>query len=213
MAATHVAETVILVHGLWFRGWVMQILRWRLRRCGFRVLVFSYPTVTHDLYQNAERLHRFISAQRLQQAHFVGYSLGGLVIRALFAHHRQQPPGRIVTFGTPHVGCYAAQGLSRVPALRWLLGRGIADLLAQLPHRWTLPAREFGTIAGNLSIGGGRVVAGLPRPNDGTVTVAETQLPGASAHAVLAVSHTSMLVAPSVAQQICQFLRSGRFDR
>lgn len=213
MAAPRDAETVILVHGLWFRGWVMQVLGWRLRRCGFRVLRFSYPTVTRDLYQNAERLHRYVGAQRLAQAHFVGYSLGGLVIRALFAHHPQQPPGRIVTFGTPHLGCYAAQGLSRARVLRWLLGRGIADLLAQLPHRWTLPAREIGVIAGNVSIGGGRIVAGLPRPNDGTVTVAETRLPGAHAHTVLAVSHTSMLFASSVALHICRFLRSGRFDR
>jgi len=72
---------------------------------------------------------------------------------------------------------------------------------------------EIGVIAGRLPMGLGRIVApGLPLPNDGAVTVEETQLPGARDSVVLDVSHSGMLVSRAVAQQVCAFLRDGAFQ-
>lgn len=206
-------ETVVLVHGLWFGPWIMRLLQRRLRACGFRCVTFSYRSVVDDLYASAARLDRFVRCHAPTQAHLVGYSLGGLVIRALFAHHPAQPPGRIVTLGSPHQGSFAAQALYRYRPLRRVLGRGIADLLARVPPTFAPPSREFGSIAGDLSIGGGRLFAQLAGPNDGTVTVAETEFAGASAHVVLPVSHLGLMTSAAVARQVCRFLRSGRFDR
>ena len=52
---------------------------------------------------------------------------------------------------------------------------------------------------------------GLPKPNDGTVTVAETKLGPGYPHVVLDVTHTSMLFSRRVAQFACAYLKSGRF--
>ena len=55
-ADTTKCELVVLVHGLWMRAWVMTWLAWRLRRCGFRTVALSYPSVRADLTENALRL-------------------------------------------------------------------------------------------------------------------------------------------------------------
>ncbi len=189
----------------------MAFLKRRLRRLGFDARIFSYRSVSRDLRQNAARLQQYLALLPADRVHFVGHSLGGLVIRALF-HFHAPPPGRIVTLGTPHRGCQVAATLSRNPWLRRLLGRGMQALLARELETWP-PPRELGAIAGDLSVGAGRlVVPHLPIPNDGTVTAAETFLPEAADRITLRVSHLGMLLSPEVARQTAGFLRSGRFD-
>jgi pimeloyl-ACP methyl ester carboxylesterase len=191
----------------------MAVLKRCLQRRGFDVRVFSYRSVTRDLQQNAAGLQEYVAALRAAPVHFVGHSLGGLVIRALFHFHPQQPPGRIVTLATPHRGNHAAAQLSRYAWLRPTIGYGVQALLAGELERWHSPPREIGVIAGSLSLGAGRlVVRRMSGPNDGTVLVAETRLPGAADHITLKVSHFGMLFSPQVARQTAHFLRFGRFD-
>ena len=72
---------------------------------------------------------------------------------------------------------------------------------------------ELGVIAGNVPFGLGRLVARLPKPNDGVVRVDETRVPGAKESIVLRINHTGMLVSPAVARAACAFLRNGSFRR
>jgi hypothetical protein len=53
----------------------------------------------------------------------------------------------------------------------------------------------------------------LSGANDGVVTVAETELPGARDSVTVHVGHSLMLLSPTVARQTEQFLRTGRFLR
>ena len=206
--------TVVLLHGLWFSGYILFVLARRLRRQGFTVHAFSYPSVRADLSTNAERLARFLDTLDADTVHLVGHSLGGVLIRALFHHHPRQKPGRIVTLGTPHGGSRAAQHLSRYAFWRWAMGKGVIQLLSGAPLRWTTPPREIGVICGTRSFGMGRLlVRHLPRPNDGLLTVKESAFPAAREHLALPVSHTGMLFAREVADQAGQFLMTGKFFR
>ena len=49
-------------------------------------------------------------------------------------------------------------------------------------------------------------------PNDGTVAVSETRMPGATDHIVLPVSHMGMLLSARVAQETGHFLTQGHFS-
>ena len=89
--------SVVLVHGLWFPGYLISVLAGRLRRQGFRACIFAYPSVRSDLSANAARLGHFIEKLDAETVHLVGHSLGAILIRALFHFHPQQKPGRIVT--------------------------------------------------------------------------------------------------------------------
>ena len=209
---TAVKETVVLVHGLWVRGWIMTLLGLQLRRCGFHTIIFSYPSMRAPLSQNALLLSRFVAAIAAPRIHFVGHSLGGLLLLQMLAEHPEPRAGRVLLMGSPYHASYAASKLARITLGRWLIGRSMRQWLEQ-----KAPAcpqqHEVGSIAGCLSLGIGKLLGGLPYPNDGVVAVEETRLPAASDHVVLNVSHTGMLFSTRVARQVCAFLRQGHFLR
>ncbi len=206
-------ETVVLVHGLWMTGMEMGVLRHRVQRCGFHVVRFPYQSLRLPLSENISLLQKFLEQQDSSVVHLVGHSLGGLVIVRLFQDYPDQRPGRIVLLGSPLKGCHAANHLARTAFGRVLLGRSLGPELLEGVSDWD-GRRELGIIAGTLAIGMGRLVGGdVPTPNDGTVAVSETILPGAIDHITMPVSHTSMLVSTDVAQQVCTFLRAGHFVR
>ena len=143
--------------------------------------------------------------------HLVAHSLGGLLTIETLASRNDLPPGRIVLLGSPVQGSRAARAVAS-----WSLGSQILGALAveqltrEQGRRWELP-REIGLIAGSRSAGLGRLIAELPQPNDGTVAVDETQLPGATGHLVLDVSHIGMLWSRPVADAAIRFLARGSF--
>jgi len=190
------------------------VLARRLRRQGFIVHLFSYPSVRADLHANAAWLARFLDTLDADTVHLVGHSLGGILIRALFHEHPQQKPGRIVTLGTPHGGSRTAQHLSHHALWRRAMGKSVAQLLAGATQHWSPPLREMGVICGTRSFGLGRLLyRGLPRPNDGLLTVKESASVNAREHLALPVSHTGMMFSREVAEQIGHFLVSGKFFR
>ncbi len=205
-------DTVVLVHGLWVHGIVMELMRRRVSRHGYRALAYSYPSVRLTLAENAERFARYCRELAAPRLHFVGHSLGGLIVLRMLERAAGLEPGRIVLIGTPVAGSLAAQRLARLPGGRTALGRGMAEWLDSV-RPVAGGGRDIGVIAGKLPLGLGRIVApDLPEPSDGAVSLAETRLPAMRDHIVLNVSHSGMLISRAVAHQICAFLRDGAFE-
>ena len=204
-------ELVVLVHGIWLNGLEWLPLRRRLRRDGFDCRIFHYPSVRRPPAANAARLAAFIGAQRAGRVHLVAHSLGGIVVMHLLAGNRWRLPGRAVFIGTPALGSFAARRLSGWSFLRPLLGRSVQRGLLGGAPVW---GREcpLGVIAGDLSFGAGRLLGPLPRPNDGTVAVAETAIDGAIDQRVLSATHLGLLWSRATAALVERFLRTGRFD-
>ena len=205
------SETVVLLHGIWMPAWVMSLLARRLRRCGYRVAVFGYRSLTQTLENNAGQLAGFIREQGDTTTHLVGHSLGGLVILQALQTHPGLVSGRIVLLGSPVGGSVVARRLNRYRGLRWLLGRSVDSGLLGDGPAWQghLP---LGVIAGNRPLGIGRIIGGLAGENDGTVTVAETGLENASGSTRVHVTHTGLLVSREVAIEVCSFLKNGHFN-
>ena len=206
-------DTVVLIHGLWVHGIAMALMRRRVERGGYRAVSYSYPSLRFTLAENVERLAGYCRSLAASQLHFVGHSLGGLIVLRLLERPDAPPAGRVVLIGSPVAGSHAARRLARLPGGRAALGRSMSQWLSAAPA----VARggvDIGIIAGTLPVGLGRIVApDLAPPNDGAVSVAETRLPGARDTITLNVSHSGMLVSRAVAQQIVHFLRDGAFDK
>jgi pimeloyl-ACP methyl ester carboxylesterase len=205
-------ETVVLVHGLWVHGITMSLIRRRLERSGYRVFAYSYPSVRLAFAENTARLARYLRDVGALRSHFVGHSLGGLIVLRMLEETPDVVPGRIVLAGTPVAGSHAARKLVCLPGGRAALGLSMVEWME--PGRLALPRDcEIGVIAGSLPVGAGRIVApDLPAPHDGAVSVGETRLPGMRDHIVLNVSHSGMLLSRAVRHQIETFLRDGAFE-
>jgi len=207
------SATVILIPGLWMPAAVLLPWQWRLQAAGHAVRRFAYPSWRNGLAANVEALARCLADTPGRPIHLVGHSLGGLLILSLLARGRDEGLGRLgraVLLGSPALGSHAA---ARLAASAWgarLVGRSLADWLAA-PSPTLPPGIEAGVIAGTRSLGLGRLLGGLPRPNDGAVAVTETRLPGAADFITLPVSHSGMLLSAACATQVTHFLAQGHF--
>lgn len=208
-------DHVILLHGLWMRGFALVMLHRRLMEAGFRVHRFDYMSVAATQERILGRLHARMQelAPEDGSVHLVGHSLGGLLALRACAEDAVLPPGRIVCLGSPLKGSAAARAFADIG------GRGGGALLGHnrslLEHgfdQWT-GTREVGVIAGRLPIGLGAMLGPLAGEHDGTVAVVETELPGVADHCVVEANHTGLLFSAEVARQIARFLQQGRFDR
>lgn len=203
---------VILTHGLWVPGFAMKPLAARLEGGGFRCHTFSYMGTARPPEEHTERLARF--ARDIGPAHFVGHSMGGLLMLEALVRHPDTAVGRVVLLGTSVNGNFAGRRLARHAFGRWLLGA--SEPLWREPglegrdRRWNRPER-LGVIAGTRPIGLGRLFGSLAGPNDGVVTVEETTVEGMSERISLPVGHSQMIISARVAQNVALFLAEGRF--
>ena len=199
---------VVLVHGLWVPAVVMTPLAARLARAGFRCHLFSYHGRERPLDAHAERLARF--ARDVGPAHFIGHSLGGLVVLHALEQHRAVGAGNVLLLGSPVRGNFAGRRLAQHGWGRWFLGASESLWREGRAARWTRP-EPLGVLAGTTPVGLGRLFGALPGANDGVVRVEETEVDGMRERIVLPVAHSTMLVSARVAAQAVSFLADARF--
>jgi len=206
------AATVVFVHGLWLSGHEAFLLRKRVEsERGFDWWAFPYHSAVQSMDAIADALAQSVARLDAPVIHLVGHSLGGLVILRFMERHGLATPGRAVFLGTPCLQSRVAHTVARFGFGRALLGpAALEELLHARTRRWEYD-RQLGIIAGNSPVGLGRMVVEFDEPNDGVITLSETRLPGATAHLTLPVSHTGMLLSARVAQEVGEFLESGRF--
>lgn len=198
---------VALVHGLWYGRPSLWPLQHQLQQLGHAARSFGYSTVYRSVGDNTARLADWARALEAETLHWVGHSMGGLmVLRMLAEASGQLPPGRVVLLGTPIHGSSAARESARFIPFRWTMGQAFSLLeqgYSQLPSE-----RAVASIAGTASLGLGQFFGSFEGPDDGTVGVVETQADGLDQHLTLPVSHTGMLCSSRVAHAIDDFLRS-----
>ncbi|HEX6834174.1 MAG TPA: alpha/beta fold hydrolase [Rudaea sp.] len=204
-------EHVVLLHGLWMRAFTLASLRRRLEAAGYAVVPFDYASVLRDPQASIAQLAARVRALPASKVHYVGHSLGGLIALQALQQAPDLPPGHVVCLGSPLRGSAVARNLARIPGGTMLIGKSAAILRDGL-DRWN-GERAVGVIAGRMPMGFGMLTGALSGPHDGTVSVAETELPGLSDHHVVAATHVGLLFSDEVAAQTIAFLRAQRFAR
>ena len=202
-------EPVVLIHGIWVRGYIMRPLANTLSIAGYQTHIYSYPSTRYALRQQAQYLLDYLDAKGIERACFVAHSMGGLLLR----HLADLSPTRVVsavTLSTPHQGSLVASAMRRKHLGR-LLGRTyLQGLDGELPP-WP-EAIPLGSLAGSHSLGLGRLLTRFPGTNDGTVQEAETLLAGLRAQRTLHYSHTGILYASESAREVEHFLQYHCFS-
>jgi pimeloyl-ACP methyl ester carboxylesterase len=200
-----VSEDVVLVPGLWMPAALMAPLGARLARAGYRPRRFAYSG-RESLEGAMERLAQFT---RGGAPHFVGHSLGGVLIFDTLSRHSGAGAGRIVLIGAPVTGCLAGRRLGAWPVGRWMLGASAARW-QRCPASWQRP-EPLGVIAGTRALGLGRMLGVLPGENDGVVQVEETTVQGMAERVLVPEGHSMLAVSRRASALVERFLHAGRF--
>lgn len=214
---------VIVLHGLFrTRSSMAELCQALEEKGGYTVFNVSYPTTRRSVEAHAAALARIVrNLHGIERIHFVGHSLGNIVIRHYlaeeFADATQREPdprlGRFVMLGPPNRGSLIALALGENELFGLLAGEAGQELglrWAALRKRLGTPPVPFGIIAGGLGDQQGFNPL-LSDDDDGIVTVATTMLGGARDFVVVPAMHTTMMEHDDVIEYTLRFLEKGYF--
>lgn len=201
---------VVLAPGLWMPAAAMGLLGGRLSRAGYQPRVFAYHGRS-PLQGNTARFARFVRESfDGRPVHFVGHSLGGVLILEMLNAHPEIPVASAVLLGAPVRGCLAGRRLGSARVGRWMMG-ACGDICAERGAAWQRQA-PLGVIAGTVPLGLGRALGRLPGPNDGVVRVEETLVQGMTASSLVPLGHSLLIVSGAVGHLVERFLATGGFE-
>ncbi len=211
-------DHVVLLHGLGRGPGVMNKLKNYLAMQGFRSHNIAYPSTSASIIDLAQvvldEIKPFIDDGE-RKVHFVGHSLGGIIVRYILQQNTVANMGRMVMLAPPNKGSEVADFFSRFSFYRKLFGPAGEEL--GVKHQGVLktlvdPDYEVGIIAGNRSIDWLFSLFLLPNPNDGKVSVESTRLNGMKDHIIINATHPFMPGNLKVMYQTACFIKQGVFE-
>jgi triacylglycerol lipase len=214
----HGKECVVLLHGLARGALSMSRMQRALRGAGYRTVNIAYPSRKHRVEELADiAVCKGLDAGRAQHGietvHFVTHSLGGILLRQYLSENEIPELGRVVMLGPPNQGSAAVDALGRMPGFDWVhgpAGRQLGKGVESVPLRLGPVDFEVGVIAGNRSIDPITSLV-LETPDDGRVSVADTQVEGMKDFVVVDHSHAFMMRMQRSIDLTLAFLENGQF--
>lgn len=207
-------EITVLLHGLGRNDTSMWLLALRLKDAGYDVQRIGYSS----LLQTPEEILTDVSLKINQccqkhthSVHFVGHSLGGLMVRAYLQNNRVDNLGRVVLMGTPNKGTELADYFSN----GWLINilgptaKALGTDDNSFPKSLDAPYYPVGIIAGEVK--GELNDSVIPGKDDGLVSVEATKIDDMTDFILIETSHSWMRYDREVANQTIQFLKNGAF--
>lgn len=211
-------DGVIVLHGIIRTKASMAGLAKFLEKEGdFRVLNVDYPSTQYPLEKLIDIIHPEIKTfidSLSGEVHFVGYSMGGLLIRAYLKKYRPAHLGKVVLVASPNQGSEVADFLKNFWLYKKICGPAGQQLITNqesFKHLFTEVDFESGMIAGNKPINFLSSYL-IGKPNDGEVSVQSTQLEGAQDHITLRCNHLFFPSNQKMWKQVLHFLQLGQFE-
>ncbi|MEW8525614.1 MAG: alpha/beta hydrolase family protein [Candidatus Thiodiazotropha endolucinida] len=209
-------EVVVLLHGLGRSNIAMWRLAGRLEDAGFdvqRVGYSSISTTTEEVIADITKQIDDCCANEKRTVHFVGHSLGGLLIRAYLQENRLTQLGNTVLIGTPNKGTDIADQFKGNCLVELLvpMATALGTDEKSLPKTLDAPYYPVGVVAGIYDSGLNEEY--LPGRDDGLVPVESTKLDGMRDFIEVESGHSMMRYSEEVAEQTIHFLKKGMFDK
>ena len=193
---------VVFIHGIAAPRFVFLYLKWYLSRRGFSSQIHAYwssfRTIPIHADQFIETLRKVEANPEIDRFHIVAHSMGGIVTRQALLKYRPQKLDKFLMLATPNQGSAAARVLSSSIFF-------FSKPLKQLSDAEGSYSRELGFPDG--------VEVGSIYANQDRVVARESCLSFPEVPFLeIASGHTDLLIRPTTARAIVQFLRTGKFE-
>lgn len=209
-------DYVILLHGLGRTPLSMKRIEWTLQGQNYRVINVAYPSTRVSVQDAADHWLDGVLKTRVTdptaKIHFVGHSLGGIVLRQYLTNHEIPNLGRVVMLAPPNHGSELADRLRNNCLYRLATGpagQQLGTSEGSVPNQLGPVDFELGVIAGDRSFNP-LFSSWIPGPDDGKVSVRSARIPGAD-FLLVHHSHTWMAWSSDVNSAIEVFLHTGHF--
>ncbi len=213
-----VNELVVLLHGLARTEKSMQPMEKGLAEQGYVVVNIRYPSTEHPVERLAEMVAKDLEEKgvwAVQKVHFTTHSMGGIVLRQMFAKKHPENLGRVVMLCPPNKGSEIVDRLGD----NWLFkkingpaGQQLGSNKDSLPNSLGPVDYQVGVITGDKSFNP-LFSSWLEGKDDGKVSVQRARLDGMTDFFILPYSHTFFMGKQRVIVQTAAFLKTGRFFR
>lgn len=211
-------DCVVLLHGLMRSSTSMNTMQRELDAAGFLTANIDYPSRDHTVEELAgpaieEGLAACRAHESTERIHFVGHSLGGILVRQYLSESEIPELGRVVMLGPPNRGSAAVDEMEDVPGFDWVngpAGRQLGKGENSVPLALGPANFELGVIAGNRTIDP-ITSSVLENPDDGRVSVEDTKLDGMADFVIVEHSHAFMMRMQETIELTIEFLRTGSF--
>ena len=212
------SDYVILLHGIARTSKHMKKLEKHLEKENFTVINIDYPSTKHSLEKLSDIIHNDISknTEKGRTIHFVGYSMGGLLIRVVLSKYHYNNLGRVVQLAPPNQGSEVADKLKNNWLYKKVYGPAGQQLITdqkEIKHLLADIDYEVGIIAGSRSVDPISSLFMIKGRDDGKVSIEKTKLENAKSHIIVKASHTFFPSKKEVQKQTVHFLKNGKFER
>lgn len=208
-------ESVVLLHGLARSHQSMAKIERSLEKEGYDVLNIQYPSRKFTIEKLSEIVRDQIveNLKDVERIHFVTHSMGGIIVRFMQQHYPIENIGRVVMLSPPNQGSEVVDKLGKLKVFKWIngpagsqLGTTSGSLLLELD------AVDFdlGVITGDRSINW-ILSCMIPGSDDGKVSTENAKVAGMKDFKVVHATHPFIMKNRQVIEDICAFLRSGKF--
>ena len=209
-------DFVYVLHGLAQGRWSMKLLALRLDKAGFNVKRIGYKSINRspkDILQDITDQINASLPDTSYTVHFVGHSLGGLMIRAYLDSNHIKNLGRVVLIGTPNQGTPVVDKYHDSWWMKLLgpMPRALGTDENSFPNSIDSPYYPVGIIAGTMKIEINEKM--IPGKDDGIVPLESTKLEQMTDIIIIKTNHLFLPKSKPVAEQTIAFLRNGHFRK
>lgn len=212
-------DYVVLVHGLsWFRD-TLKPAEKQLNALGYHTVHVHYASRKADIGEIVDERVRDAITEHCtdpnRKIHFVGHSMGGIMIRKYLKSYETLNLGKVVLMATPNQGTELAEILKRsITPIRKVFGKAVEELGTtsnSLPNTLGAPNFEPGIIMGSLSAFP-FLSPFVPGTDDGVVAVEAGKVERMRDFIVTPTNHCNIAREEEVLRQIAFFFVHGTFD-